>query len=650
MILNFDYNETDNYLDSCIKLFNDKIDNFWNNIIWNTFKSKKYENIKNKTIQDILSKYKNLEKELTFNKVKFNIDLDNNIFIDDNKKKIQKKINIYKKNNLPILKIHSDCFENFHKIIYDYLEEKNKFGNYTIKESFKLDQDIKFDKKSEIILNDEIINECLNIFKNKYSINSFDKNNLSNTINILEKNILKIKDYLINFINIILNNEFSIHILLIDGENILKSFIIQNFLLQNIGKEKFEKYFHTWNEGYLNDSNMIYNSDINSISLSEYSSKIKYIEPFTSLNMSCKKKIKLIKIIIKKLIDKYSVINIISGNDINKSNEEKLEPIINNSSSLSKNQFSTTSTIIDNKYNLPNLFIPINYNDKSDIREQDDHLIIFIYILLKKFNLKPIIISNDKFKWFEDLQFLEIKNFKLMYDFDLNENKIIIDKPYTPPLYKIDSKYNIIPFLNYPILKTNLSIDIISIENIKNIDFIINKKNHLINIIDIEKIYEYLFYSSIYNNSIGSDLKYDRILEYILNYIKFIFIKLNTIEKFLSSNTKENIFKISISNEFNFLSEQEIIDFQLILDNYLKSVEIYIIYKFIIFKLKKYDLIFKLTEIFNNIIEIYYMIDKFIYKIRKLSNSKNKISSLFKKINKIYIYIRKQGYLKKNIF
>ena len=58
----------------------------------------------------------------------------------------------------------------------------------------------------------------------------------------------------------------------------------------------------------------------------------------------------------------------------------------------------------------------------------------------------------------------------------------------------------------------------------------------------------------------------------------------------------------------------------------------------------------KICIIFDYIIGIYDLIDENIYKIRKLSSSKLELTDLFKKINKIYIYVRKHGFFKKNIF
>ena len=105
----------------------------------------------------------------------------------------------------------------------------------------------------------------------------------------------------------------------------------------------------------------------------------------------------------------------------------------------------------------------------------------------------------------------------------------------------------------------------------------------------------------------------------------------------------------------NLFSKNEIKNHIVILDNYLKLVEFYIIFKFVIFKINTmgYDKsvhIDNLCLIFDYIIDIYDLIDEHIYKIRKLSNSKSEQNVIFKKMNTIYIYIRKQGYLKRNLY
>lgn len=643
MILNFKNTNTNTNTDTNLEIdtYDNKINYYWSNEIWKISKLNIFPHIKNKQICDFFFKLKNIEKEYYGEQVKFSIGENYDVIIEDNKKSIKKKIANFKKDNLMMLKIHSDCFVEYHNIVFDYLNEKNNLFYYDLKT--EIFQENKIETKS--ILDDNLIREQIISFRDEF-VEYKNNYNLNDIINTLEQNIFKIKEILLDFIDNINPLE---PILLIDVENILKSFDVQFFLKSHIDEEKFNKYFHTWNNGYFDDSNNIEIIDNNSITLSEYSSKVKYLEPFTSLNLSVEKKLKLIKIITEKMIKNINTINILtsSSKSIKNTNDE-ISKII-----YSSNQ-SETSTQSNYKTN-SNLFIPIQYNDKFDIREQDDHLIILLYMILKKMNLNPIIVSNDKFKWFKHYNTLEIKNFKTLYDYDLGEKKIIIDIPYTPPVYKINSHYYIFPFINYPHLEENISQDIKLIINIEELKKIFEIKNKKISSREIKNIYIYLFNLSIMETNIKTNQEFTSIINFCLNYLEYIEKKFNKINDFLSSNSKEKIFKISIEANSNIFDKHEIKNYLILIENYKIFVEIYIVIKFVVFKnYSKTDftsiLILDLCKIFDLIIGIYDLIDTHIYKIRKLSGSKSELDELFKKINTIYIYIRKRGYLKKNIY
>jgi len=649
---------------SIIKYYNDKIDNLWTNEIWKNYKLNTH--IKNKQIYYFFNEFKNIEKEYNEEQVKFSISDNYDIMIEDNKKSIKKKIANFKKDNLMMLKIHSDCFIEYHNIVFDYINKKNNLSHYDL----KVDILQKNTLETKLILDDNIIKEQIINFENEY-VEYKNNNNLNDIINTLEQNIFKIKKNLFNFILKINPSE---PILLIDVENILKSFEIQNFLKLHINEEKFNKYFHIWNNGYFGDSNNIETTNNESITLSEYSSKVKYVEPYTSLNLSVEKKLKLINIINDKLINNINTINILTSNlkSIKNTNTQKINskfisdtPQINTDISFgfgcdeinkiihSSNQ-SETSTQSNYKTN-SNLFIPIQYNDKFDIREQDDHLLLLIYMILKKINLNPIIISNDKFKWFKSFDTLEIKNFKTLYDYDLGKKKIIIDIPYTPPIYKINSNYYMFPFVNYPQLEENISQNIKSIMNIDEFKKILETKIKKVSSSDIKNIYSYLFNLSIIETNIEINQEFFSIVNFCLNYLEYIKNKLNKIDNFLSSNSKEKIFKISIETNSNVFDRHEIKNYTILMDNYIVFIELYIVLKFVVFKnYSKINftssMIVNLCKIFDIIIEIYDLFDTHIYKIRKLSCSKSELDILFKKINNVYIYVRKQGYMKKNIF
>jgi hypothetical protein len=673
MIINF-INNTNLVMSEnlIIKTYNDKINDFWTNEIWKIKKSNTH--IKNKQVIDFFFKLKDIEKEYNITQVKFSINTNYDVMIEDNKKKIKKQISNLKKDNLPILKIHSDCFNEYHKIVFDYLNKKNIIGYYNLdiidnlipetnlesesesnlesesesnlESNLESESESESNLESEYILDDNLIKEQIISFKNKFIMQK-NNNNLEHIINALEKNIFKIKEILSNIIN---KKNILEPILLIDVENILKSFEVQDFLKSHIDEDKFNKYFYTWNNGYFDDTNNIEILDNNLITLSEYSSKIKYMEPFTSLNLSFEKKLKLIKILIDKL--NTNTINILtssSSSTKNKNNNDLTKIIYSsNKSDSSTHSNHTTHT---------NLFIPIHYNDKFDIREQDDHLIILIYMILKKKKLNPIIISNDKFKWFECFDTLNIKNFKILYDYDLGEKKMIIDIPYTPSVYKINSLYYIFPFINYPLLEDNpiLIQNITSITIMNNLEKILKTKIKRITLSDINIIYTYLFNLSIIETNIIINHEFILIIKFCLNYLEYTETKFNKIDNFLSSNSKEKIFKISIETYSNIFDKHEIKNYLMLMENYLIFIKIYIVIKFIIFKNYSNSnftsiIIPDLCKIFDLIIGIYDIIDIHIYKIRKLSCSKSELEELFKKINTIYIYVRKQGYLKKNIY
>ena len=136
-----------------------------------------------------------------------------------------------------------------------------------------------------------------------------------------------------------IHNYYKKEILIIDGENILKSFKFQPIFKNLLGKTDYYKYFNCWLRGYFNNTNKSHNT---------------FINPYTSLNMSYDDKKLILERFAEVFLIKYNNIFIISSNDV------KSTGYINNHESI---------------------IIPINY-DKCDIREQDDHLIVFLNKLL----------------------------------------------------------------------------------------------------------------------------------------------------------------------------------------------------------------------------------------------------------------------------
>lgn len=601
--------------------FNEKIEYFWNNDIWK-IDIKQINNNKILTIFSQLQKYElqlNNEKK---NKLKFNINENYDIeIINDDKKNIKKKINKIKKENITYLKTHAECFYEYHLLINDILNNKKTLYNYP---------DLIFEKNNNenILINTELLDEHLDIFSkniNYTNINS-KKLNMNSTINKLKYNLDIISNKLIYFINESVKND-KIYLLL-DTENILKSFKIQNIIKKYIDKNEFNEYFNIWNNGYFKEDIDI--NLYNDISISDYSSKTKYIEPFTSLGLDINLKYKLIKIIIDNYLLNFNTINILTHNHNIFVNNLEINSEIKSEINLDENN----NFIIDN-----NLFLSILY-DKNDIREQDDHILLFIYTFLKKYNYKIIILTNDKYRWYNNFDSTNIKNLKFFYDFDICKLNLIIDKANTSDIYKINNKYYSFSLINIPIIDNIFENNLLLKDHIQNIEVI----TKIISIENLENILKYFFILSIYDE-IKINI-YEEIIDFIINIILDIKKIFDNIFNFLKKNTKNEVFKISIQSNNDYFNEIN----SNIIEKYKIIIEIFSLIKIIEFKFlsSNKNIIIKHIYIFTILIDINDKIHDNLYKIRKLSNSKLNCSILFKNLNSCFIYIKKQGYLKKN--
>lgn len=279
--------------------------------------------------------------------------------------------------------------------------------------------------------------------------------------------------------------------------------------------------------------------------------------------------------------------------------------------------------------------------------------------MLKKKNHNVLILSNDKFKWYSNV--INLNNFKFLYDFDNFEKKIIIEKAYTPDVYKINEKFYIFPLVNFPIIQDDFfTLNKNIIKNINNDDFIyeeINFNNGSFS--DLSKIeYQYIkFYNILIKLSILTSLDIKKfqsntMCNFLYNYIIKIKNQLYKIFNFLSSNTKKEIFKLSIDNGQKIFSKLEIDNYIYIISKYKSLVELFQIIKVVGIKFYSNDKNFILfnTLFFSNLIEIYDEIEDNLYKIRKLSNAKSNIAGIFSNLNITYIYLRKYGFFKKNIY
>ncbi len=657
---NSDKNEDENNNNSGGQYNKDIIKDFWENSIWNIDQ----KIITNPTVIGIFNKLNQLLNELETNNTLYNFDENYEVMIINNKKNIKKQIYKFKKENLPILKIHADCFYDYYVRIAKYIGEKNLVPNInlTVPLASGTIKNIAFE-------HGDILNH-LNLFFSNIKFDSTKKNykkyndNLNNQLDSFDSwkelmteklkfNINSHTNSLINFINSNINNRKKF--IIIDIENILKSFKVQYWLRTRLSKEEYLKYFKIWFNGDFQTEydNLSYND--NNISLSEYSSKTKYIEPFTSLGIKLKYKIKLIKIIICNLLKDYNVISILTTNK--KDHMDKIEQNKNFVFTKSQSKSSSIQDDVDN-----NLFIKITYK-KTDIREQDDHLMLFIYTFLNINNIDVLLISNDKFKWYFDHKNIIVKNFKYLYDFDNLTKELIIDNAYTQDVYKYNEKYFQFPFYNYPIINDDFFN--FKINNYLDKIIIINK-NDLANIninnfkqqIDLEKnfneIKKYLIFYSVQDITLNnSNIKnnYINIIIFIQDYcvgIKTIFYH---VFNFLNSYTKKEIFKISIGNNQKIFNPNQITNLLFSIEKYKTLIKMFQIIKviFVKFYTEDKDIILSNTKIFSIIIEIYDEIYANIYKIRKLSNSNSNLKDVFTKLNILFVYIRKQEFFKKNL-
>lgn len=604
----------------------DILKDFWDKKIWEV--DLKY--ITNQTILNIFKQYLKLKNDYSNNNTHINFDSDFHVNISNNKKEIKKLIHKFKKDNLNFLKIHADCIYEYHQIINQIFMNKNLKWD---KEYFEINN---IDNIQIQLVTKDIITHYKHFSKYINPIEPISTN-ITNIDDKLKYNLDTFGDGFIGHINKRLADS-TCPFVIIDVENILKSYKIQYFLKSILSPEEYTEYFETWTNGYFQidpDLELSNTNTLTNISLSQYSTKTKYIEPFTSLNLNINIKIKLLKIIIEHLLQNYNTINIITTN--------KSESIKNNENFV----------LTEKDY-----FIPIKYN-KHDIREQDDHLILFLYTMMKKKDINVILLSNDKFKWYSEPDNSYYpdypSNFKFLYDFDTWTKKLIIGNAYTPDIYKFDSKCFLFPFINFPII----SEDYIGWVNNSNNNLDdkwesynkIKSKFYLKSVdTQFKSLYFYLLKLSVgYNVDSDLDLKF---INWIMDYLVELKKAFTKIFDFLNSNTKKEIFKISLENKNKFFSNEQIDNFLFSITKYKTMIELFQIIKVIGIKIYPNDkkFILFIISIFSSLIEIYDGINDNLYKIRKLSNSNSNLNTLFTELNHTFIFIRKQGYFKKNIY
>jgi len=554
--------------------------------------------------------YSEFEEQQIINKDNANIELNNNI-----REELLKKKSYYK-----LLK--SDCEEFLKKINYEFINENSIYDTTTISRK----------------TNDKSIN---------YNFKDTRKN-LYKNISYIKKNLYQI------------NNNFNQHILVLDGENILKFYKYQQLIKLHLTNEEYNDYFKYWNFGLENT-----------------------FQPLTSLNLTIKIKIYLIEILVKNYLNEYNCLILLSG----------------------KNSTDINQSVYIN--NFKSIVFPIIYN-KCDIREQDDHLLLFLFYHFDKIKITKII-SGDKFKWFNiDKNY---KNFIICYNFD--EKKIILDisDAYTNDIIIYsDIKYQL-GYFSFPFIK-NIDGIIQIMEKIKNDNNILfeyeknilfeHEKNilfeHKKNILfeheqNILFEYEKNIYNQDYNflinflialllNLIKSNYENDKnkiksyndlnisIIKQIIHYgkkkldeIECILNRLNTINKKIFEQIEKyniNIFFKIIFQFYNFnldLSPSLIIEdidteqldkFNNLIKYYIIATEIYLIFKSMSFLIDNYKFVIKLSKFYCQIIKIYDVVESSIYKIRKISNYNSFFNKSFSVVLSHHMFMKKNGFCKKD--
>jgi hypothetical protein len=470
-----------------------------------------------------------------------------------------------------------------------------------------------------------------------------EKNTLYDIIkmnNNLYKNIKIIKKCLFSF-----SEKYDKNILIIDGENILKSYKIQQILKLHLTDEEFNNYFYFWFNGISENS----------------------IQSYTTLNISLHKKILLLNILLENYLFNYNNIIIISTN--------------------TKLDFES-----EHFYNINNnIFISIIYN-KEDTREQDDYLLLYIYYHFHNNNKECQVISGDKFRWFKHTDNY-LKNFFLQYDLSNYKIKLLISDSYSNDeiitnnfIYKVGYYY--FPFIKNFSLIVNINKDFF---NNNFVDFIIeniNNENYDIVLNNFFKIFllliEYNFYKdekeiTFYTNLLI--LLISKISKDIINAINHnicILSKLANIgKKIISKNNNylilyKLIFNIinntvlsdlsnptfsSISNndeisvDFENSEKLENLEYTKFCKNikkYFFTTELYLILKSISFLVNSNKYIIKISKFFSIIMKVFDIIEDNIFKIRKISNDNNFFNKLFLNILSHHIFIKKSGFCKRD--
>jgi len=373
---------------------------------------------------------------------------------------------------------------------------------------------------------------------------------------------------------------FTKTILIIDGENLLKSAKFQNIFKLLLGTIDFNNYFKNWMYGYDD----------------------KTILPYTSLNLTIAQKKKILSLLSENYLNSFNVIFIINT----KINEE------NNNDGI----------IFTNDNN--SVIFPIYY-DKTIIREQDDHIIVFLSIFFQN-NNKTHIITADKFRWYKGE--LSLKNFRFIYDY----NELCIHLEICD-----HNTHDIIIYKNHKLLIDNFNYPFLDPKNFN----LLSIKNKDISFQNILYLLNYLYIQIKIDNNEYFLLYINEIINILFEKIEYNYIEIKKILILFTDNTKIKKKLASIGNLSSIESN---------IENYKIICNIYLVLKTIIIYYHPKQFILDICKIFCKIIDIFDLISDNTNKIKKISYDSNFIiNKYFLELYSHNIYLKKTGFVKKDI-
>jgi hypothetical protein len=472
----------------------------------------------------------------------------------------------------------------------DILLQKKNYYKLLLTDYKKFFKKLSFDETTTVNTNKSRTLDKTKIYNMKDT-----HTNLYNNIKNIKKDLYKI------------NTTFT-NILIIDGENMLKSYKYQQLMRNFLTQSTFDTYFYHWFYGGENN------------------------QPYTSLNLTVVEKMFLIKILLEHFLFNDNCIVFISGKT---------------------GDLGTVNEINDKA-----IIIPILYN-KEDIREQDDHLMLFVYYHFSK-TKECEIISGDKFKWFIHTENY-LKNFKLEYNFDTLNINIVKCNAYSNDIIIYQNIIYQLGYYYFPIIQNlndicNIDIDLNTFINIY-INNLNEDKYELITNCVIKIFINLIILNrennidtiSRYSNLITSIIKKTiKIIKPNFEEIIYILDKITTVSKKGLENDIYNLQNIIFYDIISFDYAVEITKLNQNIEKYIFMTNLYLIIKSMSFLLNTDKSIIKIAKLFSVIIRIYDKIENSIHKLRKISNTKTEINKIFLKILSHHIFMKKNGFCKKD--